>query len=107
MSQLTAETVNGLANQLGDMTTAMAAQANGAVNTTTQAAGATEAGTGAIAQATDTSRNMNTTTSTPVKGTSRAATVAATLTSQAANPMESSIPVLTLEVATTKQPSIY
>ena len=106
MSQLTAETMNGLVNQLGDITTAIAAQANGAVNTTTQAAGATEVGTGAIAQATDTSRNMSTTTSTPVKGTTRAATAAETLTSQVANRMEPSIPVLTLEVATTPQTSM-
>ena len=107
MSQLMADTMNGQANQPGDTTTAIAAQINGAENTTTQAAGATEAGTGAIAQAMDTVQNMITTLSTQIKGRTRGVTTAAALTSQAANPMEPSIPVLTLGVATTPQPSMY
>ena len=85
----------------------MAAQSSGAVNTATQAAGAIGAGTEATAQATDMNRSMTTTTSTPIKGTTRAATAAATLISRAANPMEPSTPILTLEVVTTPQPSMY
>ena len=107
MSQLMADTMNGQANQPGDTTTAIAAQINGVVNTTTQAAGATEACTGAIAKAMDTDRKMITTLSTQIKGRTSGVTAAATLTSQAANPMEPSIPVLTLGVATTLQPSMY
>ena len=87
--------MNGIANQLGDTSTATAAQISGVASTATQAAGAIEAGMEASARATDTNRNMITTMNMPTKGTTRAAIATATLISQGEFRMDQLIPILT------------
>ena len=98
--------INGVAKQLMDTATATAAQISGVASTATHAAGATEAGMGAVAQVTETSQNMITTTSTPTKGTTRIAKAAGLLISLEENPMELSTPKLTSKVVITQQPSM-
>ena len=98
--------MNGITNQLGDMTTAMAAQANGVEATTTPTAGDTAAGTEATTQAMATSQNIILTMSTPIKGTTKASTIVSAQTSQVAKAMEHLTQALILEVATTMPPLV-
>ena len=101
-----ADKMNGIANHLGDTTTAIADQIRGVANTATQAAGATQAGMEVIAQTTGTSQSLITTMNMPTKDTTTAAIAAATLISQMEIHMDQSIPILTLAVVTTQQPSM-
>ena len=106
MSQRMEDKMNGVVVHHGIIATIMRALARGIGNTAIRAIGATKTGMEAIAQAMNTNQTMTMKTIMPIKGTTRAATAAATLTSRAANPMEPSTPVLTLEVVTTRQPSM-
>ena len=98
--------MNGITNQLGDMTTAMAAQAKGVEATTTQTAGDTAAGTEATTQAMATNQNIILTMSMPIKGTTKASTIVSAQTSQVAKAMEHLTQALILEVATTMPPLV-
>ena len=76
MSQLTADKMNGAAVHRGDIATTMQVQANGVGSTAIQAAGDTEDGMEATAQAMDTNRSMTTTMNMPTRGITKAATAA-------------------------------
>ena len=87
MSQLTADKMNGAAVHRGDIATTMQVQANGVGSTAIQAAGGTEDGMEATAQAMDTNRSMTTTMNMPIKGITRAATAAGLPIFQGVKPM--------------------